>query len=289
MAPRLTCDEHIERLLALSLAEDIGSGDVTTMATVPQGLAAEAVVTAGESCVVAGLSLFDPLAEALRRRGRVEEEGASLELCRSVGDASEVPAGTVVCELAGSARALLVIERTFLNFLGRLSGIATVTARFVRAAGAARVLDTRKTTPGHRALEKYAVRCGGGSNHRFGLFDAVLIKDNHIAAAGGLAAAVAKARAAGGGEVEVECDTLDQVREALAAGADTILLDNFSPERVGDAVRLIGGRARVEASGGIDLNTIPAYAAAGVDDVSLGCLTHSAPAIDFSMCIEATM
>jgi len=289
MAPRLTCDEHLDRLLALSLAEDLGTGDVTTMATVPQGLAARAQVTAGEPCVVAGLSLFDPLADALRRRGRVEEEGASLELCRSVGDASEVSAGTVVCELAGSARALLVIERTFLNFLCRLSGIATVTARFVRAAGAARVLDTRKTTPGHRALEKYAVRCGGGSNHRFGLFDAVLIKDNHVAAAGGVAEAIAKARAAGAGAVEVECDTLDQVREALAVGADTILLDNFSPERVRDAVRLIGGRARVEASGGIDLDTISAYAAAGVDDVSLGCLTHSAPAIDFSMCIEATV
>ncbi|RMF22984.1 MAG: carboxylating nicotinate-nucleotide diphosphorylase [Deltaproteobacteria bacterium] len=288
MAPRLTRDEHLDRLLALSLAEDLGSGDITTLATVPARLAATAVVTSGEPCVVAGLALFDPLAEMLKRRGRADEEADSLALRRSVGDGSEVAAGAVVCEFSGSARALLVIERTFLNYLGRLSGIATLTARFVRAAGGVRILDTRKTTPGHRALEKYAVRCGGGSNHRFGLFDAVLIKDNHIAAAGGVRAAVEKVRAACRATVEVECDTLEQVEEALEAGADTILLDNFTPADAGEAVRVIAGRARVEASGGIDLETVAAYAAAGVDDVSVGCLTHSAPAIDFSMAIEAS-
>ena len=280
-------------MLRASLEEDLGDpGDVTTIATVAARSPARAAVRAGERSIVAGLALFDPLAGAFRARGRPEEEATSLEMVGSVGDGSQVDAGGVVCTLAGTARALITVERTFLNFLGRLSGIATVTRAYVdavRAVGSpARVLDTRKTTPGHRVLEKYAVACGGGTNHRIGLFDAVLIKDNHVVAAGGIGPAVGRAlaKAPAGIKVEVECDSLDQVEQALAAGAKAVLLDNFTTADVATAVKTVAGRARVEVSGGITLETIGAYARSGADDISVGRLTHSAPSVDVSMEVE---
>jgi nicotinate-nucleotide pyrophosphorylase (carboxylating) len=204
------------------------------------------------------------------------------------GDGERCRAGETIGEVAGSARTLLVGERTALNFLQRMSGIATLAGRFVQAAGGRiTVLDTRKTTPTLRTLEKYAVRAGGAVNHRIGLFDAVLIKDNHIALGGGVGVAVAKARAAQPGlTIEVEADTLSQVDEALAAGADTILVDNMSTHDICDAVRRSGGRAKIEISGGVTLDRIPELAATGADYVSAGALTHSAPAIDISFDIK---
>jgi nicotinate-nucleotide pyrophosphorylase (carboxylating) len=200
------------------------------------------------------------------------------------GDGVQATAGTLVASVAARAQTLLVGERTALNFLQRLSGIATQTRRFVQAAGGKIViLDTRKTTPTLRALEKYAVRAGAGSNHRFGLFDAVLLKDNHVALAGGVAAAISRVRASHPGmAVEVEADTLAQVDEALAAGAETILVDNMSTPDIRDAVRRAAGRAKIEISGGVTLDRIPELAATGADFVSVGALTHSAPAVDIS-------
>jgi nicotinate-nucleotide pyrophosphorylase (carboxylating) len=236
--------------------------------------------------------VFEPLAAAFRSRGDSEEEAASLVMAASVGDGARVAAGGVACTLEGTARALLAFERTFLNFVARLSGVATLTAAYVsavrEAGGHARILDTRKTTPGWRALEKYAVACGGGANHRMGLFDAVLIKDNHVLAAGGVGEAVrrALARAPAGTRVEVECDTVAQVDEALAAGATALLLDNFTPDEVAATVARVAGRARIEVSGGVTLATVGAYAQAGVDDISVGRLTHSAPALDVTLELE---
>jgi nicotinate-nucleotide pyrophosphorylase (carboxylating) len=255
---------------------------------------ARAAVVAKEDCIVAGTALFEPLVEALAARGREDEDAGSLHLADAVRDGSSVEAGATVCIVEGAARAVLTLERTFLNFLGRLCGVATLTARYVevvRATGAtSRVLDTRKTTPGHRLLEKYAVRCGGGFNHRIGLFDGILIKDNHVAVAGSVHEAVRRAREAApeGMVVEVECDHLGQLDEALDAGAQAILLDNFMPADVARAVEIVAGRARVEVSGGINLNTIAAYAAAGPDDISVGRLTHSATSIDLGMDILLT-
>jgi nicotinate-nucleotide pyrophosphorylase (carboxylating) len=203
-------------------------------------------------------------------------------------DGDRCEPGTVVARLAGPAAALLTAERTALNILQHLSGIATLTRQFVEAAGERLVvLDTRKTLPTLRRLAKYAVRCGGGTNHRFGLFDAVLIKDNHIRLAGGIGAAVARARKAGAGlVVEVETQSLEQVDVALAAGADVIMLDNLSDAVMRDAIQRIAGRARVEISGGVTLDRIPALAALGADTVSVGALTHSAPAADISLEID---
>jgi len=286
-------DERLRTLLRLSLDEDLADrGDLTTAATVSPDLVATAVVVARESFVVAGLALFDPLTVALAERCGRPASPAPLALTRSVGDGARVATGDEVCALAGTARDLLVIERTFLNFLERLSGIATLTSRYVDAVAAVgadtRVLDTRKTTPGHRLLEKYAVRCGGGSNHRMGLYDAILIKDNHVVAAGGIDEAVKRALAGApdGVAVEVECDTLEQVERALELGARAVLVDNFTPEQVAVAVTRVAGRARVEVSGGVDLDTIAAYAAAGPDDISVGRLTHGARWVDVSMSID---
>ena len=241
--------------------------------------------------MTAGLVLFVPLAEELARRaGCASASGLGVE--SSVGDGMRVKAGETLCALTGNARVLLTFERTFLNFVGHLSGIASMTARYVdavKATGArTRVLDTRKTTPGHRLLEKYAVRCGGGANHRMGLYDAVLIKDNHIVAAGGVARAVksALAHAPKGVDVEVECDTLAQAEDALGAGATALLLDNFSLEDLRTAVGKIGGRARIEVSGGVTLERITDIARTGVDDISIGRLTHSAPSIDIALDFE---
>jgi nicotinate-nucleotide pyrophosphorylase (carboxylating) len=284
-------DASLQRLLEICLDEDFGSGDLTSEATVPADVEAKARTVAREPLVCAGLILFEPLVETLARR-RGMEAARSLRIENDVGDGVAVRAGTTLCEIRGNARALLALERPWLNFVGRLSGIATLTARYVAAvkdAGAkARVLDTRKTTPGHRLLEKYAVRCGGGANHRMGLFDAVLIKDNHIVAAGGIGAAVraALAHAPAGVDVEVECDRLEQAEEAMAAGATALLLDNFTPARVKDAAQRIDGRARIEVSGGITLESIGEFARAGADDVSIGRLTHSAPSVDVALDFE---
>jgi len=287
--PALADDERLRRLLRLALEEDVGSGDITTRLTIPEGTRARGRIVAREDMIVAGMILFAPLREELAAMGEPGRGAASLILSETVADGASVKGGACLCVLDGEAAGILTIERTFLNFLGRLSGIATETARVVRlvrdAGCSTRILDTRKTTPGHRALEKYAVACGGGSNHRMGLFDAVLIKDNHVVAAGGIERAVraALAGAPSGMDVEAECDTIDQVRIALDSGAKAVLLDNFTPARVAEAVALIAGRARIEVSGGVTLDTVADYAKAGPDEISLGRLTHSASSADVSM------
>ena len=284
-------EKGLEPLLRAALEEDIGPGDLTTLSVVDAALPARATLVFRDGGVVAGLALFDLLRASFCARGRPEEEAVSLR-ADSVGDGTHVDAGGVACTIEGSARAVLTFERTFLNFVARLSGIATLTHAYVEAVRAvgsrARVLDTRKTTPGWRALEKYAVACGGGTNHRRGLYDAILIKDNHVAAAGSVEEAVRRAlsRAPKGVPVEAECDSPEQVERALEAGAKAVLLDNFTPDAVAAAVRVVAGRARVEVSGGVTLETIAAYAAAGADDISVGRLTHSAPACDVSLEVE---
>jgi nicotinate-nucleotide pyrophosphorylase (carboxylating) len=263
-----------------ALDEDLGAaGDITTNATVPAGARARGEFLVKADCVLAGL---DVAFEAFR----LLEPGVHVSVRK--GDGERCAAGDVVAEVAGTARTLLVGERTALNFLQRLSGIATSTRRFVdAAAGRIIVLDTRKTTPGLRVLEKYAVRAGGGTNHRVGLFDAVLIKDNHIRLAGGLTSAVVKARGQRPGLlVEVEAETLAQVDEALAAGAEIILVDNMQTADLREAVGRARGRAKVEISGGVTLDRLPELAATGADYVSVGALTHSAPAVDISFEIE---
>jgi nicotinate-nucleotide pyrophosphorylase (carboxylating) len=266
-------------LVRRALEEDVRDGDVTTEATVAPALQARGVFLAKADCVVAGI---DVALEAFRQL----EPGIRAEVL--IGDGAACRAGDHIAAIAGAARTLLVGERTALNFLQRLSGVATRARRFVDAGGGRIViLDTRKTTPTLRLLEKYAVRCGGATNHRVGLFDAILIKDNHIRLAGGVAAAVAKARAHRPGmPVEIEAERLDQVDAALAAGADTILVDNMSTAEIRDAVARARGRARIEISGGVTLERIPELAATGADFVSVGALTHSAPAIDISFEIE---
>jgi nicotinate-nucleotide pyrophosphorylase (carboxylating) len=256
------------------LAEDFGDGDVTSESVVPEGTTAEAAILLKERGVVCGLDLVQAVFAELDPNIRFEALAAD-------GDETEGE----VARLEGDARALLGGERLALNVLGRLSGIATATRRYVDAVAGtgATILDTRKTTPGLRMLEKYAVRCGGGTNHRLGLDDGILIKDNHLRVAGSIGVAVERAKATGVEvEVEVECDTLDQVREALEAGADMILLDNMSPSQLAEAVALADGRA-LEASGGITLDNVRAVAESGVEFVSIGALTHSARALDVSM------
>jgi nicotinate-nucleotide pyrophosphorylase (carboxylating) len=268
----------VEVLVRAALAEDLGGGDITTQLTVPRDARARATIAAKQSAVIAGTPL-------IRRIGAVA--GGDVEVRDCIADGSRVVAGDVIATLAGSAHTLLAIERVTLNFLQHLSGIATLTARYVAAASgcACRIVDTRKTIPGLRVLEKYAVRIGGGFNHRHGLYDGILIKNNHITAAGGVAPAVAAARAGAphGLKVEVECTTPSEVADALAAGAEIILLDNMSPDALTQAVRQIERRAVVEASGGVNLDTVRAIAGAGVDIISIGALTHSAPAVDLHM------
>jgi nicotinate-nucleotide pyrophosphorylase (carboxylating) len=263
-----------------ALEEDLGNAlgvgrDVTTEATVPAIARARGLFIANADCVVAGLDVAFECFRALDATVLADVRTADGARCR---------AGETIAEVTGSARTLLVGERTALNFLQRLSGIATLTARYVEAAGGRiTILDTRKTTPTLRALEKYAVRAGGATNHRFGLFDAVLLKDNHIALAGGVKRAVEKVRAHHPDlAIEVEADTLAQVDEALDAAADTILVDNMSTPDIGSAVRRAAGRAKIEISGGVTLGRIPELAATGADYVSAGALTHSAAAIDIS-------
>jgi nicotinate-nucleotide pyrophosphorylase (carboxylating) len=271
----------IRDAVARALREDLGDGDVTSAATVAAGARARAVVEQKASGVIFGLKVAEATFRAL------DSEIAFEPLCAE----GRWRVGGRVFRVEGSARAILGGERTALNFLCRLSGVATLTARFVdqvRGTGA-RILDTRKTTPGLRALEKAAVAAGGGTNHRRGLYDAILIKENHAALAGGVGAAVARARAHAAcatRPVEVECRDLEEVEQALAAGARSILLDNFSVEELRRAVAVVAGRAELEASGGITLESVREIAATGVDFVSVGALTHSAHALDLSLILE---
>jgi nicotinate-nucleotide pyrophosphorylase (carboxylating) len=262
-----------------ALDEDVRDGDITTDATVPAAQQARGVFLVKADCVLAGL---DVAFEAFRQI----EPGVRIEPHRSDGEACRP--GDEIAFVFGSARTLLVGERTALNFLQRLSGVATRARRFVEASGSRiTILDTRKTTPTLRMLEKYAVRAGGATNHRIGLFDAILIKDNHVRLAGGVGAAVAAARRHRPGlPVEIEAETLAQVDEALAASAETILVDNMSTADIVAAVARTAGRAKIEISGGVTLDRIPELAATGADFVSVGALTHSAPAIDISFEIE---
>lgn len=268
-----------------ALAEDIGTGDVTTLATVPAHATAQALMVAREPLVVCGL----PLAEAV-----FKEVSAQIEIERQAQDGQRAPKGQTLLRLRGPAGAILTAERVALNFVQRLSGVATLAARFVEAVAGtrARILDTRKTTPGLRPLEKYAVACGGGTNHRAGLFDRVLIKDNHLAALrneppNAIEAAVRRAREKYPKlEVEVEADTLEQVEQAAAAHADIILLDNMNHIQLRLAVRKIKGRAKTEASGGVNLVNVRTIAGTGVNFISVGALTHSARAVDIGLDFE---
>lgn len=265
-------------LVRRALEEDLGTGDITTNATVGAELRGTGTFLAKSACVVAGLDVaFDAFAQL----------DAGARITPRIRDGEACTPGDAIAEVTAAARALLSGERTALNFLQRMCGIATLSRRFVDlAAGRITVLDTRKTTPTLRRLEKYAVAAGGATNHRFGLFDAVLLKDNHVRLAGGVAAAIARARGAHAGPIEVEAQTLDEVDEALRAGADTILADNMTVEQIRETVRRARGRARVEISGGVTLDRIPVLAATGADFVSVGALTHSAPAADISFEIE---
>jgi nicotinate-nucleotide pyrophosphorylase (carboxylating) len=273
----------IEEAVTRALAEDLGrAGDVTSTATVPASTVGRAVVAARQGGVICGLPL---VAAALRRLD------PAVDLSPHARDGDAVAAGTMLLTVCGDARALLGAERVALNFLGHLSGVATATAAFVRllAGTRARVCCTRKTTPGLRALQKYAVRCGGGFNHRFGLDDAILIKDNHIAVAGGIGAVLARARAVAGHlvKIEIEVDTLDQLQEVLDTGlADVVLLDNMDVATLRSAVALVAGRLVTEASGGITHASAAAIAATGVDYLSSGAITHSAPNLDVGLDIE---
>ena len=272
--------ETLTGLVARALAEDLGDGDVTSQATVPPGTRAVATITQKAAGVVFGIGAAEATFRALDPDVRLERLGPE-------GEWRAPPAP--VLRATGDARALLGAERTALNFLGRLSGVATLTASCVRAVEGtgAQILDTRKTTPGLRALEKAAVAAAGGVNHRIGLYDMVLIKENHAAMAGGVGAAVrAAATAFPDLPLEVECSTLAEVDEALGAGATRILLDNMGPPELRAAVAHVAGRARLEASGGIGFDTLRAHAETGVDWISIGALTHSAPALDLSLLLE---
>jgi nicotinate-nucleotide pyrophosphorylase (carboxylating) len=277
-------DADIAELIDRALAEDVGDGDATTEATVDAAARARATITQKEPGVVSGIAV----AAAVFRR---LDPDAAVEWLTGEGMYRE--AGEPILEVEGSARALLTAERTALNFLGRLSGIATATANVVRAVehagGTARILDTRKTTPGLRRLEKQAVADGGGVNHRAGLYDAILIKENHSAAAGGVGEAVRRARAARPDlPLAVEVRDAAEIDEALAAGAPRLLLDNMSPDEIRAAVQQVAGRAELEASGGIDNETVLVYTTIeGLHYVSMGALTHSAPALDVSLALEA--
>jgi nicotinate-nucleotide pyrophosphorylase (carboxylating) len=272
----LEIDEAVRR----ALAEDLGrAGDVSSIATIPEDTKARVVVVARKAGTIAGLPLVAACFEKLSPAIKIKSQAR---------DGDTVKAGTALMTLSGDARAILAAERTALNFLGHLSGIATATAAFVRKIGKAktRICCTRKTTPGLRALEKYAVRCGGGFNHRFGLDDAMLIKDNHIAVAGSIRAVLQRAKAKAGHlvKIEIEVDSLKQLEEVLASGlADVVMLDNFSVAMMKKAVKLVAGRLVIEASGGITLDNIAAIAATGVDYASSGALTHSAPNLDVAL------
>ena len=269
----------VEAAVRAALDEDLGlAGDITTNATVAPDAAADAVIAARKPGVVAGLALAEGAFRAI---------GPETHFSIEIDDGEAVKPGAVIARISGSARTLLTAERVALNFLGRLSGIATLTRQYVdRIAGTqAKIVDTRKTTPGLRAFEKYAVRCGGGYNHRVGLFDAVLIKDNHIIAAGGVATAVRAAKAAAGHmtKIEVEVDTLAQLEIVMREKVDCVLLDNMKPADLAKAVNIVAGRCLTEASGGVNLETVKEIAQTGVDLISVGALTHSASVLDLGL------
>jgi len=271
-------DKHLNKLIDLALAEDLGSGDLTTEAIFPKRYVGRAVVVAREKLVVSGLPVAREVFRRLSRSCRFRPE---------VKEGAQVRKGAKLASVRGPVRALLSGERTALNFLRHLSGIATLTKSYVKELQGTGciLLDTRKTTPGMRALEKAAVRAGGGSNHRTGLFDGVIIKDNHIIAAGSIDGAVARVRKHAGPKmkIEVECTGIRQVQAALEAGADIIMLDNMSPKRMARAVEVVAGRAKTEASGRVTLKNIGKVAQSGVDFVSVGAITHSARSADIAM------
>lgn len=270
----------VEPIVRAALLEDLGrAGDITTDAIVPASARLDGVIAARQDGVISGVDT------AVIAFGLIDP---SVAVTVERGDGTRVKPGDVVIRLAGPARAILTAERVALNLLCRMSGVATATASLVEATrphGKARIVCTRKTTPGLRALEKHAVRAGGGSNHRYGLDDAVLIKDNHVAVAGGIVPAITRARAYAGHlvKIEVEVDTLAQLEQALSVNADAVLLDNMSPQQLAEAVAMIDGRAIAEASGRINRDTVGAVAASGVDLISCGWITHSAPIIDLGL------
>ena len=275
-----TKEELIDALIDLAFAEDIGDGDHTTLSTIPADAMGRQHLLVKEEGILAGVDIA---------RRVFERYDPSLKMTVMIGDGSRVKPGDIAFVVEGPVRSLLVTERTMLNIMQRMSGIATMTARYQeRLKGLkAKVLDTRKTTPGMRILEKEAVRIGGGANHRIGLFDMILIKDNHVDFAGGIPNAVSRARAylkekGKDLKIEVEVRNTDEIRQALDAKIDRIMLDNFTPERTAEAVALIGGAAEIESSGGITLDTLRAYGEAGVDFISVGALTHSVKGLDMS-------
>ena len=272
----------VEDAVRAALLEDLGrAGDITTNATIPAMKQARAVIAARQPGIVAGLDLAKAAFRLL---------DPALIFDARIADGAAVTPGAILATIEGPARALLSAERVALNFLGRLSGIATLTSRYVAAVAhtKVRIVCTRKTTPGLRTFEKYAVLCGGGFNHRFGLDDAILIKDNHIAVAGGIIPALRAVKAAIGHlvKIEIEVDTLDQLDEVLAEGADVVLLDNMTPARLREAVARVKGRLLTEASGGVTLETVAAIAESGVDMISVGALTHSAQVLDVGLDIQ---
>jgi nicotinate-nucleotide pyrophosphorylase (carboxylating) len=276
--PQLMIDEAVKS----ALLEDWGrAGDITSQATLPKDAKAQAVISARKPGVLSGLQFAESAFRQTESLLRFEPV---------ISDGDRLSPKDVVARIEGPARSLLAAERVALNFLGHLSGIATATSRFAEliAHTKADIVCTRKTTPGLRAFEKYAVKCGGGSNHRFGLDDAILIKDNHIAVAGGVTEAIEAAKAFAGHlvKIEVEVDTLEQLKEALVAGPDVVMLDNMPPEVLRQAVEIAGGRVRLEASGGIELDSVKAVAEAGVDLISSGWITHSAPVLDLGLDIQ---
>lgn len=262
-----------------ALAEDLGlSGDITTNATIGAHVHSDALLVARKPGVVAGIALAEAAFREL-------DPDCSFEV--DIDDGQSIVAGDTVARISGNARAILTAERVALNFMGRMCGIATLTRRYVDATAGtkAKIVDTRKTTPGLRVFEKYSVRCGGGYNHRFGLFDAILIKDNHIVAAGGVAEAIKAARGAASHmtKIEVEVDTLEQLDVVMREKVDCVLLDNMSPQELRAAVTMVAGRCLTEASGGVNLDTVKEIAASGVDLISVGALTHSAPVLDLGL------
>ncbi len=269
-------EEQIQELLNLALQEDVGSGDITTRNLIPEGKILIAETTAKEDLTLCGRDFFQAVFRKL---------DPDLQIEFAATDGQEYNKGDLLFRMKGQARALLEGERTALNVLQHLSGIATLTRAYVERAKPATLLDTRKTWPGLRSFQKYAVACGGGSNHRFGLYDAVLIKDNHIKAVGGITQAVLKARdnLPPGFPIEVETSNLQEVQEAVQAKAEIIMLDNMSIETILAALKIIDGKARTEASGNVKLENLPELAATGVDSISVGRITHSAPSIDISM------
>jgi nicotinate-nucleotide pyrophosphorylase (carboxylating) len=277
--------EEIRHAVRLALAEDIGGGDATTLATVPANATAQAVMRAREPLVVAGIGFAEAAFRQLSPKIKIKKRSR---------DGQRIAAGKTLLKISGPARAILTAERVALNFVQRLSGVATLTSQFVEAVRGtnANILDTRKTTPGWRRFEKYAVKCGGAKNHRIGLFDMVLIKDNHLVALrdekpNAIAAAVTRARRKNPRlKVEVEADTLQQVEQAANASADFILLDNMELKQLRQAVKIVRGRALTEASGGVNLKTVRAIAGTGVDFISVGALTHSACAVDIGLDFE---